>query len=215
MRISAPRILDFDIENRPLSYGGGDWTTADITAIAFSWADNDLVECAQVFDSRTDQDYYEMLLRFRKAYDEADIVTGHYIRNHDLPIINGAMLEFGFPPLDLKMSICTKNDLVKFKDIGKSQEALGAMLKIPAPKQHVGPDEWRRANRLQIPAITRERVVADVVQHKQLRLALHVAGALKSPRVWRPLWGTSRCCLTGFLALAGALKDTGEQDSMS
>ena len=28
------RVLDFDIENRPLSYLGSDFTTAEVTAIA-------------------------------------------------------------------------------------------------------------------------------------------------------------------------------------
>lgn len=186
MRIKAPRILDFDIENRPISYGGGDWTTADITAIAAGWSDEDEVYCYQIYDSRSTGDYTAMLLEFSALYKQADIVTGHYIRNHDLPIINGALIEFGLPALDVKMTVDTKNDLIKWKDLGKSQEALGEMLGLDAPKDHVSPHEWRQANRLQIPEITRRRVVADVVQHKELRLALQARGALKSPKVWRP-----------------------------
>ena len=33
------RVLDFDIENRPLSYLGSDFTTAEVTAIAWAWCD--------------------------------------------------------------------------------------------------------------------------------------------------------------------------------
>jgi len=36
---SKQRILDFDIENRPLSYWIPDQPTAEITAIAWAWAD--------------------------------------------------------------------------------------------------------------------------------------------------------------------------------
>src|SRR5690606_12970728 len=38
------RILDFDLENRPLSYLGEDWTSAEITAIGWSWIGSDKVE---------------------------------------------------------------------------------------------------------------------------------------------------------------------------
>jgi hypothetical protein len=31
--------LDFDIENRPLTYLGSDFTTAEVTAIAWAWTD--------------------------------------------------------------------------------------------------------------------------------------------------------------------------------
>ena len=37
------KILDFDIENRPLSYGGQDFTFSDITAIAASWINENKV----------------------------------------------------------------------------------------------------------------------------------------------------------------------------
>lgn len=185
LSMPAPKILDWDIENRPISYGF-DWTTADVTAIAAGWADQEQIDCWLVRDSRHKDDYYVMLENFRRLYDKADIVTGHYIRGHDLPIINGAMLEFGFPPLSPKMTIDTKNDLIKFKDLGKSQEALSEMLGVVSPKDHVTPTEWRWANRLQTPSVTRRRVMADVKQHKEMRLALVAAGALKSPKVWRP-----------------------------
>jgi hypothetical protein len=33
------RVLDFDIENRPLTYLGSDFTTAEVTAIAWAWTD--------------------------------------------------------------------------------------------------------------------------------------------------------------------------------
>jgi hypothetical protein len=39
------RVLDFDIENRPLTYLGSDFTTAEVTAIAWAWTDARDVTC--------------------------------------------------------------------------------------------------------------------------------------------------------------------------
>ena len=185
MKISATKILDFDIENRPIAYGGFQWTTADVTAIACGFNVEE-IKCWALHDSRNNYDYYMMLAGFREMWDQADIVTGHYIRNHDLPILNGAMIEFGLRPLDAKMSCDTKNDLVKFKDLSKSQEGLSAMLGLEVPKIHMGPNDWRLANRLQMVSFTKRRVIGDVLQHMEMREALIRRGALGPMKVWRP-----------------------------
>src|SRR5690242_14257247 len=94
------RVLDFDIENRPLAYLGMDFTSAEITAIAAGWTDEKAVHVWALGDV----DLADILLGFKAMYDEADIVTGHYIRNHDLPIINGALMELGLPGLGPKLT---------------------------------------------------------------------------------------------------------------
>lgn len=183
------RILDFDIENRPLSYLGMDFTTSDITAIAWSWVGEKRVHCAALADesdSYMTQD--EMLHRFLDAYEAADVVTGHYIRKHDLPIINGALLEHDIVQLSPKLTCDTKMDLVKRSGISASQESLAEMYGIPAGKYHMSQTKWREANRLTPEgiALTRKRVIDDVIQHKALRERLLEAGALHPPKVWRP-----------------------------
>lgn len=186
MLIDAPKILDFDIENMPLSYYGGDLTTAEVTAIAYSWADQDGVMCATLGEVGAE----EMLARFCAVYDNADIVTGHYIRKHDLPLINGALVEFGMPTLGPKLTIDTKLDLKRwsFETQPKSQEELALTLGIQASKFHMTQHAWREANRLSERGIelTRRRVMDDVVQHKELRTELTRRGLLNPPRVWRP-----------------------------
>ena len=129
-----------------------------------------------------------MLLRFRDAYEEADMLTGHYFRSHDLPILNAAYVEYGYPPLGPKLVSDTKTDLVRWKDLPKSQEYLGDLFETPQPKQGMSQHQWREANRLtpQGTNATRARVVSDVVQHKQLRAALIERGLLGPPRVWSP-----------------------------
>jgi hypothetical protein len=184
---SAPtklKILDFDIENRPLSYAGADWTTAEITAIAASWTDEDKVDCWL----QPDLSVRDMLQFFCVRYREADMVTGHYIRKHDLPILNGALLEHELPMLEPKLTCDTKLDLKKKKDMSASQESLADMYGLPEAKHHMSQPEWRRANRLEQGGIAaaRTRVTSDVIQHKALRAKLLEVGALNPPRLWHP-----------------------------
>ena len=175
-------ILDFDIENRPLSYLGMDFTTAEITAIACKWVGED----AHRVWLLGEDDPQRMLEQFRELYVEADLVTGHYIRNHDLPIINGALAEYGLPALPRKMTCDTKNDLVGFKGISKSQENLCAMFEITAPKVQMNQVKWREANRLTRRglALTEKRVVGDIYQHERLREELLARDLLKQSKPW-------------------------------
>jgi hypothetical protein len=182
MRISlkGAKILDFDIENRPLSYLGMDWTTAEITAIACSFGLGEPLYCWLL--GRDDP--ADMLTEFRMKYDEADIVTGHYIIGHDLPIINGAMLEYHMPPLGPKMVWDTKIHLRHMKDISRSQESLGDMMGTTFEKIHMSQADWRAANRLQRIEAAQRRVQNDVRQHQEMRLRLSELGMLNAPTVW-------------------------------
>lgn len=185
------RILDFDLENRPLSYLGKDFTTADITAIAASWVGKTEIREWLIGSNgglwRTD-DVQAMLLGFRTMYDNADIVTGHFIRKHDLPFINWAMIEAGLPQLSPKRTQDTYLDCPPGHYASKGQENLAGMLGVKANKVHMTQDDWRDANRL-IPegiAKVKKRVVGDVVQHKALRLAMLERDLLGPTKVWRP-----------------------------
>ena len=182
--IGALSVLDFDIENRPLSYLGMDFTTAEITAIAASFVGEKKVH---VWLLGVD-DPINMLNGFRALYDRADCVTGHYIRKHDLPIINGAMLEAGLPALTAKLSSDTKLDLLKRGGVSASQESLADMLGVEAPKEQMNQGKWRAANRLTPEGIkeTRRRVVGDVRQHKEMRARLVELGWLGPPKTWSP-----------------------------
>lgn len=186
LRLSSKtvRVLDFDIENRPLSYLGSDFTTAEVTAIAAGWTDQKKIHC-WVLGEDTAED---MLDNFRELYLEADVVTGHYIRKHDLPILNGALLEHGLEPLTEKLSSDTKLDMIRRKELSVSQESLAGMYGLPHPKHHMSQPEWREANRLTPEGLrkTRKRVTSDVIQHKALRERLIQDKALHPPKVWRP-----------------------------
>lgn len=174
------RVLDFDIENRPLSYWYDGKPTAEITAIGCSFLGSDHIESWELGPYSVRQ----ILENFLEVYEEADMVIGHYIRRHDLPNINGALMEEKLPPLSSKLSHDTKNDLIKRDGLSMSQEALSAMFELDAAKHHMVQQSWRDANRLTKGgiALTRKRVRDDVVQHKQLHKVL--LPYLHPPRIW-------------------------------
>ena len=184
------RVLDFDIENRPLSYLGSDFTTAEVTAISWAWTDApDDVTVYLLGETELP----DILSAFLVAYNAADMVTGHYVSGHDLPMINGALVEYRMPALADKLVQDTKTDLIRIKGISKSQESLGAMFDLDAPKVQMNQAKWRAANRLTPEglAMVRERVVGDVRQHIELRAELSRLGYLSPAKMWRSGHGQS------------------------
>ncbi len=186
MSFSVPsKVLDFDIENRPLSYWFQGNTTAEVTAIAACWVGNPKSMKCWLLGRH---DPKKMLQHFVEMYDKADVVIGHFIRGHDLPILNGAMLDYGLPPLKPKLTHDTKLDLVKKKDLSASLEDLSEMFGLKHHKLHISNTEWRQANRLKRSGIAtaRERATSDVTLHMELYPYLRDGGYLKAPKVWTP-----------------------------
>ncbi len=164
---------------------GDDYTSGEITAIAACWHSRPRTMRVWLLG---ELEPWDMLESFRAMYDAADMVTGHYIRAHDLPVISGAMVEFGLPPLMSKLTSDTKLDLVKHKYLSASQENLGEVFGLSAPKVHMSNAKWREANRLTKPglALTRARAAGDVLQHMQLRDILVARNLLGPPKQWTP-----------------------------
>lgn len=187
----ARRILDFDIENRPSTYWYGDATTAEITAIAWQFIGEDPSPTVVALGEPGMLHPADLLDAFLPKFAEADLVTGHYIRRHDLPIINAHCLEAGYPPLPSKMTQDTKLDLTKTAAMSMSQETLAALLGVEAPKVSMAQLDWRTANRLDFQGIelTRERVVGDIIQHVAMRAKLIERGLLKPPSMWHSVAG--------------------------
>ena len=178
------RTLDLDIENRPLSYAGEDFTFSEITAIAWQFVGDrhHHVLCLGEVPKRT------MLLGFVAAYIQSDLVTGHNIIKHDLRILNGALLEEGLSPLPPKLVCDTYLHLKRKSGVSGSQENLAKMLGVKTPKVGMSQADWREANRLTLEgiALTKRRVVGDVRQHIALRKELLRRDWLKAPRMWQP-----------------------------
>lgn len=183
------RVLDFDIESRPLGWISQDYVHQEVTAIASAWiVDGEPHDMQVLLLNRRPGSSQRMLREFKKRYDQADIVTGHYIRGFDLPQVNAAMMEFDLDPLGSKLSHDTKQDLIKGSGISKSQENLASMFGIEAPKVRMNMAMWREANRLTQAglALTYKRVAGDIIQHIQLRQALIERKLIGPPRVWNP-----------------------------
>ena len=178
------KLLDFDIENRPLSYWYEGKPTAEITAIASCWVGNIGSMEVKLLGRDAPKDILE---HFVERYNEADIVIGHSIRRHDLPNINGALLEYGLPQLGPKMTSDTRWDLSKKGDIPATQEYLVELFGLPFEKYHMSQVKWRKSNRLLGYGLeeTERRVTSDVYQNILLREHMLKHGLLKSPKLWR------------------------------
>lgn len=184
VRSRQMRVLDFDVEARPLHWISGDYVSKEITALAWAWCDTpEAVTCYLLGE----HDPVFMLKAFCAEYAKADMVTGHYIRGYDLPMVNGALTEYGLPVLGDKLSQDTKIDLVRRAGLSGSQENIGAMLHLHHPKVKMDQAKWRDANRLTAAgrALARERVTGDVRQHIEMRARLLELGYLGNPKLWK------------------------------
>ena len=179
------RVLDFDTECRPMHYSEYR-AESQITAVAWSWVGEAKVECELLEQDLSNET--AMLDRFLHQVAWADVLTGHYLRKHDLPLLVDTCVRLGFSLPDPVLVQDTMLDLVRVRGLGKSQQNLAETFDLAAEKHSMSGAAWRRANTLTPAgqAATKKRVVSDVVQHKQLRIKLLQRGLLKSPKLWRP-----------------------------
>lgn len=184
----APRILNFDIEVRPLGWYGGDWVHKELTVIACAWEDDAEGTLEVYHQTKRPGSIKGMLRKFLRRYNEADMVTGHHIRGFDLATVNMQLFEEGLPGLAQKMTHDTKADLLRISGISKSQENLASWLGIPTQKYGMSMEDWRKANRLTEDgiALAVERAGQDVLQNVEMRAELLRRGLLGPPVLWTP-----------------------------
>lgn len=193
-----PRVLGFDLENRPLAYWYDGQTTSEITAFGWKWVGEPdtqtmLLRHDTFFqcDDGTripDEAAYE---RFVAEIASADLVFGHNIRRHDLPILQAALLRRQMPILPIILTTDTLSDYPKRSGMSASLENLVQLYGLSRPKKGMGQVAWEKANRLQEDGIqlARERVVSDVVLQEELRDKLLSLSLLKAPSRWKPTKG--------------------------
>lgn len=184
---ASGRLLDFDIETRRIGFhDGGRFapTGCEPVIVAAAWSTG-RIETRSLGQTWREDDARAILEWFVGLWEEAEAVTGHYIRKFDLPILNGCLREWGYPPLSPKPTIDTKDDMVKAAGMSKSQENLSEMLRIGSKKFHMNDQLWRQVARLTPYGLeeARKRVVADVRQHRKLRQEL-AKEWLHPRRVW-------------------------------
>jgi hypothetical protein len=189
------RYLGFDFENRPLAYWYDGQTTSEITALGWKWTDepdvHTLMLCA---DGRFETDDgvhisdVKAYTLFRELLIEADVVFGHNIRKHDLPIFQAGLLRRELPPLPPIKNTDTLRDIPKKNGLSASLANLSAMYGLEGEKQSMSHSDWELSNRL-VPEgirLARGRVVGDVILQERLRDKLAGLKILGPPRVWNP-----------------------------
>lgn len=177
-------ILHIDTECRPGHWIVGDYVSQILTAVAWSWRDSDEV----VVLTHYDRPPSELAFELYAAIKEADIVTGHYIRGHDLPLLNGELLRNNFGPMNPVMTVDTKLDVAITRGRSLSQKNLASSLWLGEEKVDVTLSEWEGFNSKDehYREVGEDRVRQDVVQHKALYDVLLDYGWLRGPKVWRP-----------------------------
>ncbi len=185
------RILDFDTECRPMHYS--EWRPeSQITAYAWSWVGEAQVRTGLLRHRELERELRaferEILTDFLAFYDQADIVTGHYLLKHDLPLLNDHCIRLGLEPLGKKLVIDTKVHMPQIRSLGLSQENLGDLFRIDERKHHMSGRLWALANELtrEGRAQAKKRVVDDVLQHKAILAKLLERDVLGPPQVWSP-----------------------------
>lgn len=143
-RKEPSRMLCFDIENKPGTYGPGDFTHPKVTAFGARLLDE---EKTPVWCLRRDRpgQCQDMALEFRAMWSEADVVMGHNIRRHDIEILNGMFTSMGLPHLPPKRAVDTLRDIPKTKGFSRSLENLCSRWGCPLEKVHVPEHMWEQA----------------------------------------------------------------------
>lgn len=189
------RILGFDLENRPLAYWYDGQTTSEITAIGWKWVGETDVHTLMltangkfVLPSGIKLKAEDTYLHFRNTLASADIVFGHNIRKHDLPIFQAGLLRRELPPLPPILNTDTLRDIPKKNGLSASLANLSAMYGLEGEKQSMSHSDWELSNRLTDEgiALARGRVVGDVLLQEQLRQKLLDLQLLRPPRMWNP-----------------------------
>lgn len=182
------RVLDFDIETLAAGYADPEWVPSRITAIAWSWADEDTIETRTVLDycGRSLDTYLSMsflgcrpmLVEFVEVFNQADVITGHNIVRFDLGVMNAELMRLQLPVLQKKPVVDTIR-LQRSKGFKKGQDVLAEVLDVPAEKKAMNWAQWQRAYATPGWPEVRERVSGDVAQHKLLLTKLVELGYLR------------------------------------
>ena len=157
------RGMAFDVENKPGTYGPGDYTHPKVTAVGCQYVDSDdgLAWCLE----RDDVDGMRQgAEEFRALWDAADFVLVHNIRRHDRKILDGLYTTLDLELLAPKRMVDTYLDQPKMAGLSRSLENLAARWGCPEQKMSMSEVDWEQAYD-GVPAGVekmRERVLSDV-----------------------------------------------------
>lgn len=168
-RVRALRGLCIDIENKPGTYGPGDYTHPKVTAIGWGWTDHPHPhakgrQVGRVLERNDVDGMAAIAEEFVSVWDEADFVIAHNGRRHDRKILDGWLMTLCKPMLAPKRMVDTYLDMPKTAGLSKSLENLGERWACPIKKPHLPEHAWEAAYDGQewAVALMRRRVMADV-----------------------------------------------------
>jgi hypothetical protein len=192
-RTRRTRAVCFDLENRPLAYWYDGQTTSEITAFGWKWSDEPVVRTmllrgdgSFLCDDGSTLPGHAAYRRFANILEASDLVYGHNIVRHDLPMLNAGLLRRELRTLgELRVSDTCRH-LPRTAGVSKSLENMAAMYGLEGEKQKMSQPDWEDANRLTLAGVERARgrVVSDVLLQERLRDRLLELDVLKPPRTW-------------------------------
>lgn len=157
------RGLVFDIENKPGTYGPGDYTHPKVTAVGCMFLDRKRAR-GWAFARADEEEMRRAALAFSSEWEGADFVVGHNIRRHDRKILDGFYTALELPLLPRRRMVDTYLDMPKMEGLSRSLENLAERWGSPEPKLHVPEYAWERAYD-GVPEFVKlmyERVTSDV-----------------------------------------------------
>ena len=185
-RVQPPDCWYFDIENEPTSFRERFPLTKPI---AIGWMTPDGPDF-WAKNYKRNAPLARGLEWFRDEFwNVAPVVAGHNIRQHDNPIVNGALMRVGLKPLAPRLCLDTLRDLIAMKGVGRSLEALCVYLGLGERKHHLSEAEWEELWPMDTPARRDEvieRCLSDVSLNIEVGRILRERGFLGAPRMWTP-----------------------------
>ena len=195
--IPQPRLLCFDLENRPLGYWYEGKSTSQITAFGWKYSDRESVSSMLLrpdgwYDVYSDDQNICRLPAiaahedFAEKLRTADVAYGHNIRSHDLPLVNAWLLRLQLPVLRSVTTLDTFRDLPKTADLSKSLENMADLYDLQGEKFKMSLPKWELANQLTDKGIdlARRRVTTDVLLQEELYHKLKELNLIGAPRAW-------------------------------
>ena len=188
-QLPTQKILDFDMESVAAGFADPNWVPQKISCIAWSWVGSEDVFVLTCGDSRGfyERSYKrkEMLINFLPQFLEADVVRGHNLIRHDLPLLNTECMRLGLDILPPKR-VHDSMRIIKTKGFKKGQDNLCALLNTYEQKLSLNWQEWDDAYCEEGWPTVKRRAKSDVLAHKELYTKMEERGWLKAPTMWRP-----------------------------
>lgn len=148
--VRSLRGLCVDIENKPGTYGPGDYTHPKVTAIGWGWNDHPSPKVkgrtvGRVLNRRDAMQMVEIAEELRAQWEQADFIIGHNARRHDRKILDGMFMALGLELLPRRRIVDTYLDLPKMAGLSRSLENLTERWACPIKKIHIPEHAWEAA----------------------------------------------------------------------